>query len=199
MRTPYPKLMPSSLLGALVFAAGVASCSSDPTLSNLVKRQGPEADGVPKGEFHRSGQQCLACHISGGPAKPEFSMAGTVYLRPPTAQQRDIVGVDQVEVLLIDSAGNTKRVNTNCVGNFYIEKKDFEPRYPARVAVFKEGFQRQTMQSLIGRDGSCATCHAFERALDSAGVVYLTTDANAQYTPPEDCPVDPVITLPDPE
>jgi mono/diheme cytochrome c family protein len=179
-----------TIVGAL---AAISACSSDPTLSNNVKQQGPEDPNIPKGEYHRAGQACLACHNSKGPA-PEFTVAGTIFLKPADAKNRTLQGVDQAEVLLVDGNGNTAVATTNCVGNFYLTKSKFKPVYPIKVAIAHPQFGQSPMGSTIGRDGSCATCHRNDRALDSVGNVYLTADPNATYAPP-DCAYSTTLDL----
>src|SRR5262249_39649565 len=51
---------------ALVAPAGCGNPAVDPKIAAL----GPEANGVPQGEFHRSGQPCLLCHGPYGGASP---------------------------------------------------------------------------------------------------------------------------------
>jgi hypothetical protein len=169
----------------------LVACNADPVLSQTVKNLGPEVPGIPKGQYHRAGQPCLACHVEGGSTSPAFSVAGTIFYGPVNA-----VGVEGAEVRIVDANGSsppTDAVITNCVGNFFVRKKDWNPQFPLKVTVGKSGFPDAPMVSLIGRDGSCATCHRFGKALDSVGHVYLVSEAKEKegYTPPR-CPVSPV-------
>jgi hypothetical protein len=56
----------ASSLPLVLMVAAAASCSNDPVLDDAVDAQGNETSGVPKGEFHRAGQVCTACHVEGG-------------------------------------------------------------------------------------------------------------------------------------
>ena len=58
-------------------------------------------------------------------------------------------------VTIFDSAGDTRKACSNTAGNFFIEKADWDDvSYPLAVAAGE-----RSMRSLIGRDGSCASCH----------------------------------------
>jgi hypothetical protein len=72
-----------------------------------------------------------------------------------------------------DAAGASHWVTVNCAGNFFALADDFQPTYPMQVTVSWQD-QSVTMDSLIHRDGSCATCHTDPAGTMSAGHVYLT-------------------------
>jgi hypothetical protein len=66
--------------GAVVLAAALGSFACvDAVHEDAVKALGGEAPGVSAGPLHRPGQPCVTCHGGSGPAKTQFSMAGTVY------------------------------------------------------------------------------------------------------------------------
>jgi hypothetical protein len=187
--------LPLSVLLPLV--AVVAACDTDPVHTDAVNALGPEVAGIPQGEYHRAGQPCVLCHGPEGPAKTQFSVGGTVFFGP--AQTEPPIGVGNVTVLLEDDSQSQFQVTTNCVGNFYIKPGDWpgHPEYPMLVTIQgqPEGTNLQiSMQSHIGRDGSCGDCHqAPPPTYNSPGFVHLSTsdDPNFQGTDPN-CPVDPV-------
>jgi hypothetical protein len=137
-----------------VVVISVLSCS-DPIINGGADALGKETQGVPKGEYHRAGQPCVVCHTDQGVASDKpFSVAGTVFAQPGR-----LVGVDNVEVDLTDSGGTKATAHTNCVGNFFITPDVWNPQFPILVKITKDNIVRQ-MQGPIGRDGSCAHCHA---------------------------------------
>jgi len=187
-----------ALLIVAVAAGGLGSCSSDPVLSNLVRSLGGEAPGVDPGEYHRAGQACTACHQAGGRGKGDFSVAGTIFWGKP---EDNAVGVEDVEVRLVDADGQTRVAKTNCVGNFFIGRtqvyygvQPWDPKFPILVTVAKPGGPTRPMSSLINRDGSCAGCHRIPAGLDSVGHVYLS-DTNQGAPPPPQCPVSPIVPI----
>jgi hypothetical protein len=180
-------------MGALRRAFGMApallsvlagACALDPIHQSEVDALGGETPGVPQGPFHRAGQPCTVCHGPEGPASQRFSLAGTVF-----AGLDRTVGVDQAEILMVDALGSSPppgSVITNCVGNFFVPPEVWTPAYPIRVAVSTASGGAE-MIAHIGRDGSCASCHADPAGLASPGHVYVATSAT-----PEGCPVNPV-------
>jgi mono/diheme cytochrome c family protein len=182
---------PRFLLLSLSAALAAALSCADPITKDIVDDQGNETAGIPVGEHHRAGQRCVACHQPNGEASESpFSLAGTVFAQP--ARQ---VGVDGAEIRFTDSDGTTHVARTNCVGNFFVKRSEWQPKYPILVEVGKGAFRR-SMQSPIGRSGDCAACHTLAippvDPLSQVGHVYLyTTD---ELTSPEgssSCPVDP--------
>lgn len=155
--------------------AVVCSCSTDPVQTDAIKALGREVGQA--NEFHRAGQPCTLCHQPSGIADSDFSVAGTIF-----AGTDSLVGVDGAQVHLVDADGRsppvTKPIVTNCVGNFFVKRSDWDPKFPIAVAVQK-GAVRRTMRSAIGQAGSCATCHLAEvplqgnHAFEAVPHVYL--------------------------
>ncbi len=176
--------MRAARLAPAVGAALALSCGLDPVHQSEVDALGLETPGVPQGPYHRAGQPCTVCHGTEGPASQRFSIAGTVF-----AGLDRTVGVDRAEILMVDALGSSPppgSVVTNCVGNFYVAPELWNPAYPIRVAVATASDSAE-MIAHIGRDGSCASCHADPVGLDSPGHVYVATSAT-----PASCPVNPV-------
>jgi hypothetical protein len=157
---------------------------TDPVHQSDVDALGPEAPGVPQGEFHRAGQPCGVCHGGKGPASSHFSVAGTVF-----AGQTDKVGIPNVQILLVDSDGTNPSTipRTNCAGNFYVladvSKGGWDPQFPIEtgIAGYSQGAQ---MIGHIGRDASCNTCHFDPAGLNTPGHVYLNVMAPGSGTCP---------------
>ncbi len=154
----------------LALAGATAAACSDPVQSSAISALGKEVTGVPIGEFHRAGQPCLVCHEPYGPAsKAVYSVAGTVFAGGPTS----LVGVAGAQVHMTDSNHTSYVATTNCVGNFVVKPTEWDPNnngsgpgFPLLVRVVK-GQTTRTMKTLIGRDGSCAGCHAKTIAEDN--------------------------------
>jgi hypothetical protein len=146
-----------------ILAAGVVTCSLDPVHNEAIRDLGPEAPGVRPGPLHRAGQPCLVCHD--GSVTPAMSVAGTVYGVPPRATP--LAGAS---VTLSDSSGSIFTATTNAAGNFYVEQAAWQPVYPLQASV---AFGKVTapMNTIIGHDGSCATCHTDPPSRISAGRV----------------------------
>ena len=157
-------------LALALLALGLATCSLDPVHDEAVSDFGGEAPGVPPGPLHRPGQPCLTCH-DGATAHPQMSVGGTIYgvlgERAPLAN---------AIVTLTDVNGSTFTATTNAAGNFYVEPSSWSPTFPLHAAV-RLGPLVATMSSLVGRDGSCAGCHADPPSRISAGPVYLAAAA----------------------
>jgi hypothetical protein len=158
---------------------------SDPVHDSAVSALGGEAPGIPQGEFHRAGQPCTVCHGPMGPANTQFSIAGTVF-----AGQNNTVGVDQAQVLMVDSITASPKIPifTNCVGNFSSTKDIYDPAFPVAVGISSNGAGAQ-MVGHIGRETSCANCHKDPQGLDSPGHVYVTVTPQPNNP---NCPVSPV-------
>ncbi len=181
-------------LGAVLFAAsfGSMSCTLDPVQDVAVEALGEEKGEA--NEFHRAGQACGLCHQAGGRAKSDFSVAGTVFVAPDS-----LVGVDGARIDLVDSKGSAppKPVRTNCVGNFFVPRDEWNPAFPIVVRVTRGGVSR-TMRSQIGREASCAGCHKaqvpLETPLENVPQIYVFPPG----TPPEvsatTCSVDPDLS-----
>lgn len=157
----------ATLLLLAIAALGSASCI-DPVHDNDVEGLGPEAPGVPRGPLHRAGQPCLTCHGGRGPASPDFSVGGTVY-----TERGGTAPASNVTVLLIGANGESWVATTNDVGNFWVTKAEWEPVYPMTVGI-SQGNLAQTMNSRIGRSGSCAECHRGAGNSHQMPAIYLT-------------------------
>ena len=93
----------------------------------------------------------------------EFTVAGTIF-----ASATRQVGVDGAEIRMTDADGTQHTTKTNCVGNFFVKPNEWVPKFPVLVAVAKGG-TRRSMQSVIGRDGSCAHCHSLNVEKSATG------------------------------
>jgi hypothetical protein len=162
----------SGQLGLVTLAAALlATCSLDPVHDEAVSDLGGERAGVPRGPMHRPGEPCLVCH-DGATASPAMSVGGTVYAVLGAGDP--IAGAS---VTLTDARGATRTQTTNAAGNFYVEAASWQPTFPLHVAVTL-GSLTATMSSIVGRDGSCATCHSDPPTRISAGRVYLAPNAS---------------------
>jgi hypothetical protein len=167
------------LAGALLLAA---SCG-DPVLDDQIRALGGETPGVKTGPLHRPGQPCLLCHSSEGGVGPAMSVAGTVYQKA----DRDIPA-EGAAVEITDASGVARTVWSNCAGNFYVTVSDWQPLFPLRAQVSSGGIVAAIpMESKIGRDGSCSSCHQAEPGPTSAGRIYLVDDPLAEDWPQPIC------------
>jgi hypothetical protein len=183
-----PLLKSAPLLA--VVAAALASCAMDPVHNAAVNSLGGEIAGVPEGEYHRAGQPCTVCHGTLGPAKTTFTVAGTIFYGPTKS-----IGVDNVQVIMVDSLNSSFTAYTNCVGNFFVTADQYNPAFPIRVQISQNG-TTVGMLSHIGREPSCSNCHKDPPYYDSQGHIHLVStqvEAMNAYTPPQ-CPVNPVQT-----
>ncbi len=206
-----PRVRPLLVLALALPAAALASaCNTDPVHTDAVNNLGPEIAGVPKGEYHRAGQPCLTCHGGEGPAKQQFSVAGTVFYGP--ANSGGPVGVGNAVVTLEDDTQAVFSVSTNCVGNFFLKPGDWPgggPHFPllvtisATVPVPTNGaetptYEAPSMRSHIGRTGSCADCHQYvtqQNYFETPGLVNLTQTVDDPSYAGSDpsCPVNPAV------
>jgi hypothetical protein len=147
----------------------VLSCSLDPTHDEAKSDLGDEAPGVNPGPDHRPGQPCLVCHD--GTTASQWSVAGTI-----TGVLGSTAPLSGATVNLTDATLSTFSVTSNEVGNFYVEPSRWQPVYPVNVNV-TYGSITATMTTIIGRDGSCAGCHANPASRISAGPVYVAATA----------------------
>ena len=189
-RSPYRALGLAAFSVAVVTIAGCGNPVTDDKIAAL----GPEAAGVEKSEYHRPGQPCILCHGPYGGAKPEMSVAGTVF-GIPARKNKPSVGVEDVVVTITDSFGDVKTKKTNCVGNFFITADEWQPGFPlaAKIEYPTPGGGKSTtaayMSTRIGRDGSCAGCHEGPRSTESPGGVYCVDAPLSPFPPPgNDCP-----------
>jgi hypothetical protein len=187
-------LRSACLLASSVAVAALAGSCSDPVHDALVQSLGPEDPTVPQGEFHRAGQPCTVCHGPEGPAKTQFAVAGTIFWH----KTKDTIGVDQAAVSVVDSLGANPVIQTNCVGNFFIKPEDWPggggPAFPIKVTVYKDG-NAVPMTPPINRAGSCAECHADPANYNAVGHVWIIPDTAKTDALPQDCPVNPEVTL----
>jgi hypothetical protein len=147
----------SLALALTVLAAFTSTSCFDPQHTDEVNAQGGETNGVGPGPTHRPGQDCLACHAESGPGKGVFSIAGTVY-----ATRGSGVPQQEVSVGLTDATGTSRTLTSNEAGNFYISVDQWSPVFPVSVTLSAKGVDptKQTqMQTVMGRNGSCAFCH----------------------------------------
>lgn len=132
----------------------VAACV-DPVHDEEVEALGPEVSGVNEGPLHRAGQPCIVCHGEHGPAEPELSVAGTLYV----ARGRDEAAPNAV-VTVIDARNKAYELQANAAGNFYVTKEEYDPVYPLTVEVAREnGAKVFPMSTLIRERGDCGSCH----------------------------------------
>lgn len=166
----------------------LAGCGN-PAIDQQVDALPPEVPGVPQSEFHRPGQPCLLCHGPYGGAKPEMSVAGTIFATPGKAP----TPVGGVVVTITDSFGDVHTKTTNCIGNFFIKSDEWLPGFPlaAKIEYPSLGGTGTTpayMSTRIGRDGSCAGCHHGVRGLDTPGSVYCVDAPTDPFPAPgSDC------------
>jgi hypothetical protein len=165
------------LLVAVAIGLFAAGCNTDPLPQAVIDGLPPET-GSP-GPLHRPGQPCLVCHTSYEGADPPLALGGTLYKLDPMAPG-GLAVAPSVLVTITDSTGDQRPACTNAAGNFFIRKEDWpELTYPLKVRT-----GTKTMNSIIGRDGSCASCHKLPNAdrpgtgagRDSAGVVLVDDD-----------------------
>jgi hypothetical protein len=164
----------------MFFLVGLASmslsCRHDPVEQAAINAL--PADTSANGPLHRSGQPCLLCHDSYGGATP-FAVAGTVYSLD--SMGKTVVPAPRIRVTVVDSNSSDTRYScTNSAGNFYITSWD-TITFPLSASA-----GGASMQSLVGRDGSCATCHTLPDATSlnpltgagraSAGVILVNSN-----------------------
>jgi hypothetical protein len=182
---------PLPALLALAALAAAFGCDADPIHTAEVQALGPEATGIPVGEYHRAGQDCSVCHGGEGPASTQFSIAGTVFFGPASAAPP--VGVGNVTVYLQDnSTAMARAFTTNCVGNFFATTGDYNPQFPILVTIGgtpQAQYLQVSMQSQIGRDASCGGCHQYPASYDSPGLIHLNAADDPTYMGDPSCPV----------
>jgi cytochrome c553 len=189
------KLASAAFIG-LSLAALAAACNVDPVHSSAVQALGPEIAGVPQGEYHRAGQPCVTCHGPEGPAKQQFTIAGTIFNGP--ADTSPPVGVGNVTVTLMDDTLSQYNALTDCVGNFGVTADEWpgHPQFPVLVTIsLGPGQQTLSMQSHIGRTGSCADCHQYpttDNYYQTPGIVHLYAQDNPNFQGDPNCAVNPI-------
>lgn len=161
-------------VGAIALTALSPGCTYDPVPQATIDRL-PEEEGEPSAS-HRPGEPCVACHSAYEGADPPLAIGGTVYTIDANG---NLAGAPGVLVLVSDAEGDSRKACTNDSGNFFVEREKWpDPFFPLQVQAGS-----RTMQSIVGRDGSCASCHTLpnELSLDpvtgagrsSAGVVLV--------------------------
>jgi hypothetical protein len=176
-------------------AAGAAGCTN-PVVDARVDALGDEVSGVDPSEYHRPGQPCLLCHGVYGGADPEMSVGGTIFATLPQGDTKPYPA-PSVEVTVFDSLGSYKKATTNCMGNFYIAKKDWDPGYPIGAEILCQNGRRKQMLGRISRNGSCGYCHQYNEYSDppnygapnqgSPGVI-TCDDATVEAPTKQTCP-----------
>jgi cytochrome c553 len=191
-----PRMRIPVLVVSAILVSAVASSCADPVHDELVTSLGPEDPSIPQGEYHRAGQPCTACHGGEGPAKTQFSLAGTIFWSGGVSvNSSSVVGVNDATVSVVDSLDTRTYIQTNCVGNFFVRQGDYVPAFPILVGVYA-GPNNQyaaTMGTQISRATSCAECHFDPVNYNAVGHIFMQGGA-----PPADqlaanstCPVDP--------
>ena len=148
-----------------LFAIILTTCTLDPVHDKAVADLGPESPGVAPGPLHRPNQPCLTCHD--GSTGTAMSVGGTVY-----GVLGDATPLEGASVTLTDATGSVFAATTNAAGNFYVAKTDWQPTYPLHAEVALRDVTI-AMNTIIGRDGSCASCHVDPASRISAGRIYL--------------------------
>lgn len=196
-------MMHTAALTASLAATGlalllVASGCADPVHDARVAALGPEAPGVEESDIHRPGQPCLLCHGAGKGTDPEMTVAGTIYgYAWDGAHAKDEpIPVKDVTIEISDAFGTSPAIapKTNCAGNFYLTKEDWNPSFPLRVAIRypvagEPDGERVSMGTRISRDGSCAGCHEGPPNQGSPGWVFCTqrTPSAPAFEAPKTC------------
>lgn len=139
-------------LGTVAFA--LQGCNGEDPIPQAVIDGLPAEIGSPS-PTHRPGQPCLVCHSNYGGAQLQLVIGGTVFKEDATTGA--LLGAPGIKVEVYDSAGDFRVACTNSAGNFFIEKDNWEGiTFPLKSFV---GTAPRRMQSIIGREGSCANCH----------------------------------------
>lgn len=199
------KRHPSSLAlaqvgaGALALLLGAASAGcGNPAVDSRIAALGEENPNVPPSEFHRPGQPCVLCHSVYEGAGPEITVGGTIFASPAKKAGELPVAVEGAEITLIDAEGVVKTTTTNCAGNFFLTKEQWNPSFPLRVEVSYPSPAAPTqlkpappMSSRISRDGSCAGCHFGLSNQGSPGYVFCEEFPAVEFPVPKCVGVTP--------
>ena len=165
------------LFSVALSLAPLAIVGCDPVHASEIDALGGEAPGVPEGPLHRPGQPCLLCHDGEIGDPTAFSVGGTVFDTPSSMQ-----GVVGATVAMTDTIGSSDTATTNAAGNFYVTPPEWTPIYPIVEVQVQSGNVTVSMETLIGRNGSCAGCHTGTAGPVSPGPITLTLDNGG--TPP---------------
>jgi hypothetical protein len=176
-----------SLLKHALFAVSALALlgCGNPSIDPKITALGGEVPGVEPSEYHRPGQPCLLCHGPYYGKSPYFAIAGTVFAKQE-AQMKNLVPVDGAIVHVTDSFGETRDLTANCIGNFMINADDWQPAFPLQVSIDcpvpgEKGLKARSMNTRIGRDGSCAGCHFGPASATSPG--WVTCIPNGSPSP----------------
>jgi hypothetical protein len=178
-----------ALFGALTFSL---SACGNPAIDARIEALGEEKADVPPSEFHRPGQPCVLCHSTYEAAEPEITVGGTIFASPSKTLGVLPTAVEKATVTLIDAEGEVRTVTTNCAGNFFLTKEQWNPSFPLRVEVSYPapggGTQVKPappMSSRISRDGSCAGCHAGPVNQGTPGYVFCEENPVTPFPVPK--------------
>jgi len=178
-------------LAAITALASLAGCGN-PALDTQINELGGEVPGVEASEYHRPGQPCLVCHGPYDGAKPQMLIGGTIFALPTSGKPTPVEGA---KVFFSDSAGQmATSKETNCVGNFYIEKGEVDLVFPMAVTIECPDpnggpATQQAMTTQISREGSCNACHKGDRNQGSPGWIFcLEQPPNPYPAPGTECP-----------
>jgi hypothetical protein len=193
-------VLEASLL-SIAGAALLAACAN-PAVDARIEALGEEPlPDLADFQYHRAGQPCVLCHGEYEEEEPIMSIGGTIYQKAGS-----LLPADRVTVLVWDSSGDAnlpRSAVTNCVGNFFFTKEEFNPVFPLHVEVSYEVVgsddpRKQPMATRIGREGSCAGCHSEPPSelgsvtQASPGHVFASPNADTEFPPiAADCPVPP--------
>ena len=136
-------------------AIGLASCLAC----------GGHDDDDKNNELMAPGQNCLACHTSGGSAgEAVFSVAGTVFGSSTADTGSGLAGVS---VIITDANGVDTKLSTNSVGNFFTRTALALPLKKATVEI---NGQRTEMSA--APTGDCNRCHTQPPAGGAPGRIH---------------------------
>jgi hypothetical protein len=155
----------------IVVAIATLALSCDPVKSDAVSALGDEAPGVRTGPEHRPGQPCIVCHDGSFRSPTAFTVAGTIF-----QDQNDLRAASGAEVTITGADGKYVTQRANSAGNFYFTEREYTPVYPLSVSITYRNFPAVKMTSLVGGNGSCATCHTDPAGPTSAGHIFIPSD-----------------------
>lgn len=172
---------------ACVLLSSLPGCGN-PSFDVQIENLPDDPPGTPLDRDHRRGQPCLLCHGPYKGAKPQMSLAGTVFESPTNIDDlgKALVpakGVKGVQISLSDPFGNVNGLPPGAgtpvtipteteSGNFYVEAqrpRGFAPNFPLGARMDCPNGSQFTMISRISRDGSCNGCHVSRRDQGSPG------------------------------
>jgi hypothetical protein len=184
------RLVRATLIFTVCLGASVAAfsgCGYDPIPQAVIDGL-PEEDKAGPSATHRGGQPCLSCHSAYGEALPQLVIGGTVFKEDTVTGA--LLPAAGIKVIVYDSTGDSRVACSNSAGNFFIEKDNWDAiTFPLKSFV---GSAPRRMQSIIGREGSCANCHKLPSAdrpgtgvgRDTPGVIIVEDGEES----PELCP-----------